>query len=178
MVHKIAGFHHTYNYSSFSHSVPWNISPALSYSKGVVWVLLIAYNKDVFAKSQNFNRIWLHQILLPTVGRRQIWHLNPFHDDVIKWRHFPRYWPFVRGIHRSPVNSPHKGQWRGTLMFSLICVWINGWVNNGEAGDLRRHRLQYDVIVMLWKKKLLRRRECKYVLVCIINYCPFHSTLS
>ena len=44
-----------------------------------------------------------------------------WHDDVIKWKHFPRYWPFVRGIHRSPVNSPHKGQWRGTLMFSLIC---------------------------------------------------------
>ena len=40
------------------------------------------------------------------------------HDDVIKWEHFPRYWPFVRGIHRSPVNSPHKGQWRGALMFS------------------------------------------------------------
>ena len=62
------------------------------------------------------------------------------HDDVIKWKHFPRYWPFVRGIHRSPVNFPHKGQWRGALMFSLICVWINGWVNNREAGDLRRHR--------------------------------------
>ena len=30
------------------------------------------------------------------------------HDDVIKWKHFPRYWPFVWGIHRSPVNSPHK----------------------------------------------------------------------
>ena len=47
------------------------------------------------------------------------------HDGVIKWKHFPRYWTFVRGIHRSPVNSPHKGQWRGALMFSLICVWIN-----------------------------------------------------
>ena len=59
---------------------------------------------------------------------------------------FPRYWPLVRGIHRSPVNSPHKGQWRGALMFSLICVWINGWVNNREAGDLRRYRAHYDVI--------------------------------
>ena len=49
------------------------------------------------------------------------------HDDVIKSRHFPRYWPFVRGIHRSPVNFPHKGQWRGALIFSLICAWINGW---------------------------------------------------
>ena len=62
------------------------------------------------------------------------------HDDVIKWKHFPRYWPFVRGIHRSPVNSTHKGQWRGALMFSLICAWINGWINTCEAGDLRRHR--------------------------------------
>ena len=44
---------------------------------------------------------------------------------VIKWKHFPRYRPFVRGIHRSPVNSPHKGQWRGALMFSLICSWLN-----------------------------------------------------
>ena len=71
------------------------------------------------------------------------------HVDVIKWKHFPRKWPFVRGIHRSPVNSPHKGQWHGTLMFSLICAWINGWVNNGEAGDLRRYRADYDVIVMI-----------------------------
>ena len=70
------------------------------------------------------------------------------HDDVIIWKHFLRYWPFVRGIHRSPVNSPHKGQWRGALVVSLICALINGWVNNREAGDLRRHRAHYDVIVM------------------------------
>ena len=71
-----------------------------------------------------------------------------FHDDVIKRKHFPRYWPFVRGIHRSPVNSPHKGQRRGALMFSLIGVWINCWINNREAGDLRRYHAHYDVIVM------------------------------
>ena len=70
------------------------------------------------------------------------------HDDVIKWKHFPRNWPFVRGIRRFPVNSPHKGQWRGALMFSLICVWIHDWVYNREAGDLRRYRAHYDVIVM------------------------------
>ena len=75
-------------------------------------------------------------------------HLFFYHDDVIKWKHFLRYWPFVRWIHRSSVNSPYKGQWRGALMFSLICARINGWVNNGEAGDLRRHRAHYDVIVM------------------------------
>ena len=77
---------------------------------------------------------------------------SAFNDDVIRWKHFPLYWLFVRGIHRSPVNSPHKGQWRGALMFSLICAWINGWVNSRKAGDLRRHRAHYDVIVMfaLW----------------------------
>ena len=83
------------------------------------------------------------------VSRRSIIYIYRFHDDVIKWKHFPRYWPFVRGIHRSLVNSPHKGQWRGALMFSLICVWINGWVNNGEVGDLRRYRTHFDVTVML-----------------------------
>ena len=74
---------------------------------------------------------------------------NSRHDDVIKWKHFPRYWPFARGFHRSPMNSPHKGQSRGALMFSLICARINGWVNNREAGDLRRHRAHYEVIVMV-----------------------------
>ena len=64
------------------------------------------------------------------------------------WKHFPRYWSFERGIHRGPVNPPHKGQWRGALVFSLICAWINGWVNNRKAGDLRRHRAHYDVSVM------------------------------
>ena len=57
------------------------------------------------------------------------------HDDVIKWKVVTD-------------EFPHKGQWRGALMFSLICAWINGWVNNGEAGDLRRHRAHYDVTVM------------------------------
>ena len=75
-------------------------------------------------------------------------HLIMRHDDVIKWKHFPRYWPFVRGIHRSPLNSPHKGQWRGALMFSLNCARINGWVNKRAAGDLRRYHAHYDVIVM------------------------------
>ena len=71
-----------------------------------------------------------------------------FYHDVIKWKHFPRYWPFVRGIHRWPVNSPHKGQWRGALVYSLIYAWPTGWVNNRDASDLRRHRAHYDISVM------------------------------
>ena len=68
------------------------------------------------------------------------------------WRHqmetFSALLALCAGNSPGPVNSPHKGQWRGALMFSLICVWINGWVNNREAGDLRHHRGHYDVNVM------------------------------
>ena len=61
------------------------------------------------------------------------------------WRHqmetFSALMPFCEG------NSPVTGQWRGALMFSLICAWTNGWVNHRDAGDLRRN---YDVTVMIW----------------------------
>ena len=70
------------------------------------------------------------------------------HDDVIKWKHFLCYWPFVWGIHWSPVNSPHKGQRCRALQFSLVCAWINGWDNNCETGDLRCHHARYDIIVV------------------------------
>ena len=69
------------------------------------------------------------------------------------WRHqtkthFPRYLLFATGIHQSPVNTPNKGQWRRTLLFSLICVWTNGWANHRDTSNLRCHRAHYDVIVM------------------------------
>ena len=77
------------------------------------------------------------------------------HDDVIKWKHFPRYWPLVREIHRSLVNSPHKGQWRWALIFSLIFAWTNSWANNGNAGDLTPSR-------KLW-------RHCNGVLTIVLS---------
>ena len=68
------------------------------------------------------------------------------HDDVIKCKHFPRNLPCVRGIHRSPVNSPHRGHWRGALMFSLICTLIErlskqswGWWSETLSRPLWRH---------------------------------------
>ena len=67
------------------------------------------------------------------------------HDDVIKRKHFSRYWPFLWGIHW----PSHKGQWRGAFMFSSICAQTISWANNRDAGDLRRHRTHYDVTVML-----------------------------
>ena len=73
---------------------------------------------------------------------------NTEHDDVIKWKHFPCYWPFVQRIHQLPLNSPHKRQWHGALMFSLICAWLNCWANNRDASDLRHHPAYCDVTVM------------------------------
>ena len=69
------------------------------------------------------------------------------HDNVIKWKHFPRYWPFVRGIHRSKVNSPHKGQWRGALMFffdlrlnkRLSKQWWGWWFDTLSRPLWRHH---------------------------------------
>ena len=95
------------------------------------------------------------------------------HDDVIKQKHLPCYWPFVMGhyalhfrqkitvdlivpkaVHsRGPhgsgqVDSPHKGQWCGALMFSLICTCTNDWANSRDTGDLRCHGTHCDTIVM------------------------------
>ena len=102
------------------------------------------------------------------------------HDDVIKWKHFPRYWPFVRGSHRSPVNSLHKGQWRGALMFSLICVLnkrlskqSRGWWFETTTRSLWRH-------CNVWKQIYLfvlcatcmyvcfikkQSHQCKYIII-------------
>ena len=86
--------------------------------------------------------------------------------------------PLCAGNSPVPVNSPHKGQWRGALMSSLICARISDWVNNREAGDLRRHRGHYDVIVMdtcictYWsfhlRKAINRTIHCKAWTLCII----------
>ena len=87
------------------------------------------------------------------------------HDDVIKWKHFPRYWHFVRGIHRSPVNSPHKGQWRGAQIFSLICAWINGWVNNREtpSRSLWRHCNDHPTLICDIQYRDTRQKGGLYV---------------
>ena len=95
-----------------------------------------------------------------------------YHDDVIKWKKFQRYWPFVPEIHRLPVNSPHKGRWRGAFIFSLICARINVWVNNREAGDLRHHRAHYDVIVMNFSFMFSKKNKITNVLKKYKNIEP------
>ena len=148
----------------------FGFQPRQTMKKSDNWIVIfhgvhLIWCREAAVTLKNINHVTL---LLTQIHESRVWICNrieyliwdvitqPFglnsiaHDDVIKWKHFPRYWPFVRGIHRSPVNSPHKGQWRGALMFSLICVWINGWVNNRKAGDLRLYRAHYDGSVMVW----------------------------
>ena len=93
------------------------------------------------------------------------------YNDVIEWKHIPLYWPFMQRIHPSPVNSPHKGRWCGTSMFSLICAWTNSWVNNQEPGDLKRHRAHCDVTVMV-VEVLYDKLSCyqSSLLVCFISF--------
>ena len=121
--------------------LPSNILHCVTYRVKLYRDISRVYN------SQNCYRQWLSWVRQQDITAASVDLDLCCHYDVIKWKHLPRYWPFVRGIHRSPVNSQHKGQWRGALMFSLICTWVN----NGEAGDLRRYRTHYDVIAMaLW----------------------------
>ena len=68
------------------------------------------------------------------------------HNNVIKWKRFPSYWPLVRGIRRSPVeDSPHKGPVTHVLMFFDVV-----YTNNRVTGDLRRQDAHCDVTVMLF----------------------------
>ena len=94
------------------------------------------------------------------------------------WRHQKETFSALLAIcaGNSPVlvNSPHKGQWRGSLMFSLICVWINGWVNNGEAGDLRRNRTHYDVTVMMFAAVTISVKPC---VISVFTLCIQAITL-
>ena len=91
----------------------------ISYSLDIDFI-----HRDIHGWSWKKNRAWCASFCCRCIG---------IHDDVIKWKHFPRYWPFVRGIHRPPANSLHKGQWRGTLMFYLICA-LNKRLNNQSGG--------------------------------------------
>ena len=95
-----------------------------------------------------FHEGWYHNVIsrAPNFYDTSRFLIFRFCGSVLPWlRH--QMATFSALLARSPVNSPHKGQWRGALMFSLIGVWTNAWVNNRDAGDLRRHRADYDVTI-------------------------------
>ena len=79
--------------------------------------------------------------LVAPVSVRLVYYIEflKYHDNFTKWKHF----------HRSPVDSPHKGQWHWALILSLACAWTNGWTNNRDTGNLRCHHAHYDTAVMI-----------------------------
>ena len=110
--------------------------------------VIVMYAYSIVPSSNICHGIWTRfKSALFRLGHMITFRVDSSHDGVIKWKHFPRYRPFVRGIHRWPLNSPHKGQWRRASKISLTFVWANCWVNKRESGDLRRHRAHYDVTV-------------------------------
>ena len=74
------------------------------------------------------------------------WNMN--HDGVVKWKHFPCYWPFAREFHWWPVDSPQSPVTRSVAVFFDPRLKKNGWANNRDAGDLRRYWGHYDVTGM------------------------------
>ena len=124
----------------------------LCWSPPYFWCPIVIHSIIITSICPMTCRAWHQRLISVGVGSISNWHrvrLVDSHDDVIEWKHFPRYWPFVRGI---PGEFPHKGQWRGALIFNFICAWTKGWVNNRDAGDLRRNRAHYDVTVIVWHK--------------------------
>ena len=124
-----------------------------------IWHLRLLLDKSVsfdFISLYGVTRLqWFsNELPLPTCTQnkcKQVIYRYMQSQQYAWWRHqmetCSALLVFVRGIHRSPVNSPHKGQWREALVFSLICAWRNIWVNSRDAGELRRYRV-HDVTVM------------------------------
>ena len=94
------------------------------------------------------------------------------YNGVIKWKHCLRYQPFLRVFHQSPVDYPHKGQWWGALMLSLICAWPHGWANIQDARDLRRHCAHRDFTVMnIYQKNIAAVVYIVATTWCIPSFC-------
>ena len=130
----------------------------------------------------------IYWYVMKTCARHKYWQI------MMTWSNgnIFRVTDILCGIHRSPVNSYHKGQWRSALMFSFICAWINGWVHNREFGELRRHRAHYDVIAMLYvsnvytstqgrrtnhRQHIRHKSKVNYPLTQCLIYCDFNFDL-
>ena len=89
--------------------------------------------------------------------------------DDNKWKHFPRYGPFVRGIQRSSVYSPHKGQQRGALMFSLICA---------RKKRLSKHQPHDCLLNRLFRRKSKKTSKLRVTCLCEGRNSPTTGELS
>ena len=126
---------------------------------GVIWSPGFQKNSEIMGSNIIFAStlllLYLISVMLALLSCQQYRNFKMYYeicftDDDIKWKHFPRYWPFVRGKFTDPRWIPcTKASDTELWCFFFICVWISDWVNNGKAGDLTRYRAPYDVIVMI-----------------------------
>ena len=126
-----------------------------------LWTMLSHTIKSI-ALSEHILHLWCNHELL--VQMHSVWSW---------WRHqmetFSALLALFAGNSPVPVNSLHKDQWRGALMFSLFCAWINDWVNNREAGDFKCHRAHHAVNVM-WPLWAASQMHCKWRIVYVVIY--------
>ena len=102
----------------------------------------------------------LYESSLRNYWKKMYCHLHPWWNKGFDNYSYPHK---ISDIITDHLNSPHKGQWHGALMFSLISAWKNAWVNNRVAGELLRRDAHHDVTVM----------ECVYVNVTIYPVIHF-----
>ena len=152
-------FHTCHCYSAIILCVKFNCDSAAIFRTNIwEWIELYAYYPYMSPHT-------LHMSLTGVVSHLNHMSFTTRLASSSWWRHqMETFSALLAFCAWSPVNSPHKGQWRGALMFSLICTRINGWANNGEAGHLRRYRTNYDVTVMLLYS-LYGAQGSQYVLI-------------
>ena len=92
--------------------------------------------------------------LMPNV-EHQMRPANHRISSVIKWKHLPCYWPLVRGIHRSPMDSPHQGQWCRVKL------------HLGKATVIRKY--DFGINFMIDTKSILTDNTLRYIVQDILG---------
>ena len=132
------------NFSTIFTLIKFPIYLEINLSLPIISRLYQDHSSNYPSAMKDNRQIWCNIIIMKSLNGSIFHFTGPFFVKFTghKWIHL--LW-----MHSLVMNSPHKGQWRGALMFSLICTWTNGWVNNRDAGDLRCHRTHYNVTVMI-----------------------------
>ena len=157
----------TWCHGHFPAEISWK-KTGLSSPRNVCYILPVQsliFIRSVMMTSSNGN---IFHVTGPCAGNSQVTGDSPQPPTAHTHTH----------THTLPHTPTHKGHWRGALMFSLICAWINGYVYNRKASDLRSHRTHCDVTVKchcsatirLVSGFLLTKSSCKTWKHCAVKY--------